>query len=252
LKRIGGRLGPDTSAVLLFAEAADAERLLSATAPLEPATASVAAIADDLSAKVFAGAATPLESSSTSTGENEDENESTALNMLLLRYPGEHTAKAALKTAAKANGHPPQVELIFETAKNGKRRVSSPTAGVAYMVKEDIIGWGVFGVAVGAITGFVGDGGVLGSIESAVVVGVLWAIFGLFAGALYGLWVGRAVSARRLKRVGPLMPPDSSVILAWATGAASTEATVRRLRTADLETLRVRFNPVAHGAILEV
>ena len=256
LKRIGGRLGPDTSALLLFAEAADAERLLSATAPLEPATASVAAIADDLSARVFAGAASPLESSATSGGDNESEAESenestTLLNMLLLRYPGEHAAKAALKTAAKANGHPPQVELIFETAKNGKRRVSSPTAGVAYMVKQGIIGWGVFGLAVGAITGFVGDGGVLGSIESAVVVGVLWAIFGVFAGSLYGLWVGRAVSARRLQRVGPLMPPDSSVILAWATGA-STDSTVRRLGTADLETLRVRFNPVGHGAILEV
>ena len=86
------------------------------------------------------------------------------------------------------------------------------------MVKEDIIGWGVFGVAVGAITGFVGNGGILGSIESGVVTGVLWAIFGLFAGALYGLWAGRAVSARRLKGVGPLLPPDSSVILAWADG----------------------------------
>ena len=42
----------------------------------------------------------------------------------------------------------------------------------------------------------------------------------LFAGALYGLWAGRAVSARRLKGVGPLLPPDSSVILAWADGAA--------------------------------
>ena len=58
-------MGPDTSALAIWAEAADAERLLSATAPLQPATASVAAIADDLSAKVFAGAATPIESSST-------------------------------------------------------------------------------------------------------------------------------------------------------------------------------------------
>ena len=109
------------------------------------------------------------------------------------------------------DGDAPQVELVFESDKSGKRRVSSPTEGVAYMVKEDIIGWGVFGVAVGAITGFVGNGGILGSIESGVVIGVLWAIFGLFAGALYGLWAGRAVSARRLKGVGPLLPPDSSV-----------------------------------------
>jgi uncharacterized membrane protein len=55
LKRIGRQLGPDTSAFVIWAEAADAERLLSATAPLQPETASVAAIADDLSAKVFTG-----------------------------------------------------------------------------------------------------------------------------------------------------------------------------------------------------
>ncbi len=250
LKRIGTQLGPDTSALVTFAEAADAERLLSATAALEPATASVAAIADDLSAKVFAGAATPVESSSTGTGKSLPESTS-LLSMLLLRYPGEHAAQTALKAAPKADGDAPQVELVFESAKSGKRRVSSPTAGVAYMVKEDIIGWGVFGVAFGAITGFAGNGGILSSIESAVVTGVLWAIFGLFAGALYGLWAGRAVSARRLKGVGPLMPPDSSVILAWADGAA-TERTIGTLSTPDAETLGVRFNPVAGGAILEV
>lgn len=68
------------------------------------------------------------------------------------------------------------------------------------MVKQGIIGWGVFGAAVGAITGFAGNGGILSSVENAVVVGVAWAIFGVFAGSLYGLWAGRAVSARRLSR----------------------------------------------------
>jgi hypothetical protein len=80
---------------------------------------------------------------------------------------------------------------------------------------------------------------------------VLWAIFGLGAGALYGLWAGRAVSARRLKGVGPLLPPDSSAILAWADGAV-TERTIGALSTPDAETLGLRFNPVAAGAILEV
>jgi hypothetical protein len=47
------------------------------------------------------------------------------------------------------------------------------------------------------------------------------------------------------------MPPDSSVILAWADGAA-TERTIGTLSTPDAETLGVRFNPVAGGAILEV
>ena len=81
----------------------------------------------------------------------------------------------------------------------------------------------------------------------------------MFAGSLYGLWVGRAVSARRLKGAGPLIPPDSSVILAWADGSA-TERTLRALSTPDAETLGLRFteplglrfNPVPHGAVLEV
>ena len=93
LTRIGAQLGPDASALLIFAEAADAERLLSATAPLEPATASVAAIADDLSVRVFAGAATPVESSSTTGNGASPLESSSVLSMLLLRYPGEHAAR---------------------------------------------------------------------------------------------------------------------------------------------------------------
>jgi uncharacterized membrane protein len=249
LKRIGKGMGPDTSVLAIWAEAADAERLLSAAAQFKPATASVAAIADDLSAKVFAGAATPVESSSTDTDQSPPA-DTTLLNMLLFRYPAEHAAKAALEASRKA-GDAPQVELVFESAESGKRRVSSPATGVAAMAKSDVVSWGLFGVAYGAIVGFAGNGGVLSWIDSDVVTGVLWAIFGLFAGALYGLWAGRGVSARRLKGVGPLLPPDSSAILAWADGAV-TEREIGSLSTPDAKTLVVRFNPVAHGAILEV
>ncbi len=124
--------------------------------------------------------------------------------------------------ARKAGGDAPQVELVFESAKSGKRRVVSPAQGVAAMAKSDVVSWGGFGLVFGLIVGFAGNGGILSSIESGVVTGVLWAIFGLFAGALYGLWAGRGVSARRLKGVGPLLPPDSSVILAWADGAVAS------------------------------
>ena len=106
LERIGERLGPDTSALAIWAEAADAQRLLSATSPLQPATASVAAIADDLSAKVLAGAATPVESASTNTGE--DRASTSLLSMLLIRYPGEHAARTALEAARKADGDAPR------------------------------------------------------------------------------------------------------------------------------------------------
>jgi uncharacterized membrane protein len=243
LKRIGERMGPDTSALAIWAEAADAERLLSTTAPLHPETASVAAIADDLSAKVISGAdedPPPATRAATSV-----------LSMLLLRYPGEHAAQAALEAAPKADGDAPQVELVFESARSGKRRVIGPAKGVAAMAKSDVLSWGLFGVAYGAIVGAVGNGGILSWIENGVVTGVLWAILGLGAGALYGLWAGRGVSARRLKGVGPLLPPDSSVILAWADGAV-TERTIGALSTPDAETLVLRFNTLARGAILEV
>jgi uncharacterized membrane protein len=249
LKRIGKGMGPDTSVLAIWAEAADAERLLSVMAQLQPATASVAAIADDLSAKVYAGAATRVGSSPADTGESPPATTS-LLSMLLFRYPAEHAAKAALAASRKA-GDAPQVELVFESPKNGKRRVVSPTTGVAAMAKSDVVSWGLFGVAYGAIVGFAGNGGVLSWIENGAVVGVAWALFGLVAGALYGLWAGRAVSARRLKGVGPLLPPDSSAILAWAEGAA-TERTVSALSTPEAKALTLRFNPVARGAVLEV
>ena len=58
------------------------------------------------------------------------------------------------------------------------------------MSKSDVVSWGAFGLVFGLIVGFAGNGGIFSSIESGVVTGVLWAIFGLVAGALYGLWAG--------------------------------------------------------------
>ena len=114
----------------------------------------------------------------------------TVLTMLLLRYPGEHAARKVAAKAAQAGGDALQVELVFESAKSGKRRVISPTTGVAAMSKSDVVSWGGFGLVFGLIVGIAGNGGVLSSIENGVVTGVLWAIFGLVAGALYGLWAG--------------------------------------------------------------
>ena len=181
-----------------------------------------------------------------------DENESTTLlNMLLLRYPGEHTAKAALKTAAKANGHPPQVELIFETAKNGKRRVSSPTAGVADMVKEGIIGWGVFGLAVGAITASSATGAFSGRSRAPSSSACSGRSSGVRRRPLRPLGGARGVgaaaaegraadAARQLghPRPGPPAPPPQRPRPSTGDG-----------RSGDASGA---FNPVGHGAILEV
>lgn len=251
LEHIGEQMGPDTSALAIWAEAADAEPLLSATAALQPTTASVAAIADDLSAEVHTAGTILGGDSARDTEEAGNPAIGTLLSMLLFRYSGEHAARTALAAARNSDGDPPQVELVFESAKSGKRRVISPTQGAAVMAKTDIAGWGVFGLVWGAIVGAAAHGGILSSIENGVVVGVLWAIFGLFAGALYGLWAGRGVSARRLKGIGPLLPPDSSAILAWAD-QADRENVMSALATRNAMQLELRFTRAEHGAVLEV
>ena len=78
-----------------------------------------------------------------------------------------------------------------------------------------------------------------------------WCAFGLVAGALYGLWAGRGVSARRLKGVGPLLPPDSSMILAWA-GQAATQDAIERWMAPASERLVMRYDSIGAGVLLEV
>ena len=177
------------------------------------------------------------------------------LDMLMVRFTGEHAARQALAESGSKkhkDRKEPEVELFIEANEHGRRRVIAPKTGTAAFAKSDILGWGLFGVAWGLIVGFAaGDGGVLGAIESGLLIGVLWGIFGAVAGALYGMWAGRGVSARRLKGLGDFVPPDSSLALAWAEGSLSQEA-MKRWAATGSERLILRFNPVGRGAVLEV
>jgi uncharacterized membrane protein len=256
LRRIGGRLPGNSSAVVAFVRGPDARRILSSTASYRPATASVAAVTADLSAQAYSGASNPVETSAAPAGAAPAAaaDQATELNMLLVRFAGEHAARQALDRSGPAkhqDEETPQVELVIETNEQGRRRVINPTTGSAAFAKSDTISWGLFGLVWGVIVGFAGDGGILGSIKSGLVTGILWALFGLVAGALYGLWAGRGVSARRLKRLGPFVPPDTSLLLAWAEGPLSHE-TIDRWAAPGSQRLILRFNPVQHGAVLEV
>ena len=246
LKRIGGRLPANSSALVAFVRAADPRRILSSVAHDQPKTASVAAVTPDLSAQVYDGATEPVERSAT---------QDAALNMLLARFAGEHTARQALTTSGSGShkdANAPQVELFIEANEHGRRRVVDPKTGTTAWAKSDTISWGLFGVAYGLIVGFAaGDKGVFGAIENGVVVGVLWGLFGAVAGALYGMWAGRGVSARRLKGLGDFVPPDTTLVVAWAEGPFSQEAMANWAKTAS-QRLVLRFNPVEHGAVLEV
>jgi uncharacterized membrane protein len=251
LARLGARLPADTSALATWVETSDPGHVLEAAAALGPSVASVAVIADDLSARVLAGDSNPVDVPVGDPHQPPAPDQAAVLSMILVRYPEPETARQI--AAKRGVGSPPsasQVELVFRCDADGRRHVASPKQGVAAMSKSDVISWGGFGVVFGAIAGLTGGGGLLGFLEDGVVTGVAWALFGLVAGALYGLWAGRAVSARRLESVGPLLAPGTSVLLAWSDGPTD-DAELSALAAPGSQRVVLRFNTVEGGALLE-
>jgi len=254
LTRIGSRLPANSSALVIFAESSDPRSLLKATAAHASATASVAAVDDDLGARVFAGATDPIEVSRSSGGGVIPPGQTAPASMIMFRYPSADTAKQIAAKAAPtskkaAAASPVQVELVIWADSGGRRHVADPSQGVKAWAKSDLISWGLFGVVVGALAGAFG-GGVHSFVSDAVLTGIGWAVFGLVAGALYGLWAGRAVSARRLKGLTGLLVPGSSILLAWADGPVSPD-TIDTLTAPGSQRLILRFNAVEGGAVLE-
>jgi len=255
LTRIGARLPANSSALITFAETRDPRSLLKATAAHAPATASVAAIGDDLAARVFAGAADPIELPRRPGRGAIPPGQAAPTSMIMLRYPSTGTARQvasrATPTSKKAAaGSPVQVELVIWADSGGRRHVADPSQGVKAWAKSDVISWGLFGVAFGALAGAFGGGGVHSFVDDAVVTGIGWAVFGLVAGALYGLWAGRAVSARRLKGLSGLLVPGSSILVAWADGPVGQD-TIDTLTAPGSQRLILRFNAIEGGAVLE-
>jgi hypothetical protein len=254
LAHIGRRLPAGSSALVVYVETGDPRRLLPATATMAPTAASVVGIGDDLSARVFGGATNPAEPPRSAGAAAPNPGGATALSMIMLRYPDVGTARqVASREAPPSTKHPGpvQVELVVWVDPDGRRHVADPSQGVRAWATSDTISWGGFGLVVGAIAGAVGGGGLHGLLDLGLATGIGWAVFGLGAGALYGLWAGRAVSARRLKGLGGLLVPGSSMLVAWADGSAAPDETAR-LATAGAERLVVRFNVVNGGAVLEV
>ncbi len=256
LRRLGRHLPRQSSAILAFVRGGSSERILSSVAGSSPAEASVAAIGGDLSAQVVAGADDPVVSSSVPAGGAPvPASNASMLSMLLMRYRGKDTAR---QTAAKATHQPGtrgqavEPELLIEVPQHGRSKVVAPTKlGVAGYAKTATISWGLFGLVYGVIVGAVGNNGALGDVKTGVVTAIAWAAFGLAAGALFGLWAGRAVSARRLKGLEPLLPPGSSTVIAWSEDNL-TDETVGRWSQPGSDRLILRFNQVSDGALLEV
>ena len=248
LERIGACLSAQSSALLMIAETSDPSGLLEPAGRQAPRVSSVAAIADDLSAHVFTAQRGAVELSDSDSSEKA----SALLSMLTIRYPDPATAKqmAASIDASAGPASALQVELVMSADADSSRHVTDPGHGVAAMARSDVISWGAFGLVCGALAGVFGGGGILGLLGGAVTTGVGWGAFGLVAGALYGLWAGRAISAGRLNRVGRLLAPGTSMLLAWAEGPLSQDR-IDRLASPGSRHIVLCFAPVEGGTVLQ-
>jgi hypothetical protein len=249
--RIGGRLPVNSSVLAVFVETDDVRALLKSTASLNPATASMAHITRDLNVQVFAGSAMALEVLPDPAGHELAVNRATTLSMILLRYAAESTAKqTAAKMAQHAKGAVPSfaVELMVERHPDGDLRVVDPKYGTWAWAKSDLVSWGLFGVGVGLVSGLI-SGGLFGAVHSGIATGLIWAAFGLFAGALYGLWAGRAVTGRRLKSAARLLTPGTSLLVAWSEQSI-TDAVLAQYVTPDSQRVVLHFNSIEGGVVL--
>lgn len=254
LARLGKQLPPDSSAILAYAVGATSAELAAVAAKFDPYPLSVATISTDLSATVLKGRTLSPAGAPAAAGGSVAADRHTLLTMLWFRYPGAGTAERVnAEAGSKANASHSAIEtdLLFRTDPGGRRHVVSPSAGAGATAKSAYGGWAIYGVVIGLIAGFTGNGGLFGALTKGIVSGIAWGIVGLVAGALYGLWAGRSVSTRRRNSARPILPPDTSMVVAWAEGAPQ-EREVTAWSAPGSEQMILRFESAPHGAVLDV
>jgi uncharacterized membrane protein len=261
IRRVGEGMRPDSSAIAVFTKGGAGEGVagaaLSSAAAYGPTTASLAAIAADLSARVLAGTADRIAVAAAAGGQPPLAESHTLFNMLLVRRPGQHATRRALDEGTPATPHDPsgpraeQVEVVLESDPRGRVHVHSPNFGVRAGAKSSLVSWAELGLIFGGLAGFVRGGGILGFLGSGLVAAVVCGAFGILAGALYGLWVGSAVSAGQLKGMEALLPPDSSLAIAWTDGTLTSEA-LDRWAPPGSQRLVLRFDTAPQGIVLGV
>jgi uncharacterized membrane protein len=248
LASIGSGLPAQSSALVVWVATKNPRRLLEAAAVHRPTAASVAATGADLTTHVFA-ASDPVELPTDSA--DELRGDSTLVSMVVLRYPSPETAKQMVR-------QPPtdsvlEVEMMIRRDSDGSRHVSDPYFGVKALAKSEMLWWGGFGLVFGALGGAIGGGGILGFIKGGVWTAIAWGILGLGVGAFYGLVFGKASSARRLKGIGSLLTPGSSLLMAWVDRASPlTASALDAYSTPASQRLVLNFNSSGkRGAVLE-
>jgi hypothetical protein len=251
LERLGTQLPADSSALLTYVQGENADAVLNAARSQTPGAASAAVIDNQLQAQVMSdtGEAPNAVADQPATDEL-----TPRLSMLLFRYDDPKAAQrvaAALTTRGGAEPGAPEVELIVQLDNAGHRHVKAPTFGVGAVATYDVRAWGGFGLVMGALAGFTGGYGFIGFLGGGIVTGIAWGLFGLAAGALYGLWVGKTVSARRVKGIAPLVTPGTSFLLGWGETPLSERHRQALMDNSEPRRLILSFRPIGHGATLE-
>jgi hypothetical protein len=242
LARAGARLPHDSSALLVFTDAANGESVLAAAG--EATVASVASVAADLGATIL-----PADGVAAGASDSAEQ-----INMVVARYNDPATAKhVAAHIAANKNAQGSlDVELVIETDRTGRRHVSDPKLGAAAAARYNVRSWTVLGLICGALAGLTGGHGFAGFLEDGLVTAIAWGLFGAAAGVLYGLWVGRSTSARRLRPIASLLPENTSSLVAW-TDAPPDETTLAALaEDGKPQRLILSFVSTERGAVLAV
>jgi hypothetical protein len=242
LARAAARLPPDSSSLLVFAGATNAESVLAAGEAANATVSSVALIAGDLSATILHAGGV-----GESAGSDPD-----SLRMVLVRYDDVAAAKevASRMTAGGKADASLDVELVIEIDRSGRTRVSDPKLGAAAVARYNARSWSVLGLICGALAGLTGGHGFIGFLEGGLVTAVAWGLFGAGAGALYGLWVGRAISARRLRPIAPLLHENSSMLFAWTDAPPGDQTPFLFATGAEQERLTLSFAATDRGPVL--
>jgi hypothetical protein len=132
---------------------------------------------------------------------------------------------------------------MIEVDEQRRVHLYDPSTGVRAQAISSLVSWGLFGLAVGVLTGlFSGGQGILGSLMSGVALLISWGVFGLIAGTLAALVMYRAIPTSRLRKMSALFmqtQADTSVILALVEGAY-TEKMTSDLSTHDAKGLIIR------------
>jgi uncharacterized membrane protein len=136
-----------------------------------------------------------------------------------------------MKHSQKEFGYKVHAYAVIEMDEKGKLHIHEPGRGG--------VGMGI-GAGVGALLGLIGGPAGL----------LVWTAMGAAAGGLTGHYMGRAIKADELKKLGENMKPNSSAILALVENKAAQEV-LNQMGEYDASVVTLELNDEASAALQE-